>query len=126
MATNDDEPINLHGDRIRFLCEQHGDAYKLYMGNNMYREFNDETLPSEIKSLLGMINAFDWDKLHSEHVGAVEQMLGKQHRLLTPVLWSAGSYYPEVSHDIGWRMGNSYALIVSYKYFLKLKGETES
>jgi len=112
---NVNEPINLADDRIRFLCEHKGDVYKLYMGNNMTREFTDETLPDDIKALIGMINAFDWDKLHEKYWdGEVDEY--------DKLLWAAKSYYPQVSAHIGWRLEEYYALVVPYNYFLKLKG----
>lgn len=117
MKNSDLEPINLTEDRVRFLCERQGTSYKLYMGSNMIREFTDETLPDEIKSLIGMINAFDWDKLHGDNypTGSYDG-----------ILWAAKDYYPEASKHIGWRQDNLYALIVPYKHFLTLRGEVES
>lgn len=114
------EPINLTEDRVRFLCERQGTSYKLYMGNNMIRKFTDETLPDEIKSLIGMINAFDWDKLHGDNYPTGNE------GWYDGILWAAKDYYPEASRHIGWRQDNRYALVVPYKYFLTLRGEVES
>lgn len=114
MDVSTTEPINLRDDRIRFLCEVEDRTYKLYMGNNMIRTFTDETLPDQIKSLLGMINAFDWDKINGVYDDP------------THMLWGAASYYPPIANEIGWRIKHRYALVVPYKYFLTLRGEVES
>ena len=125
MQYNLYEPINLKGDRIRFLCEHDGNNYVLHMGNKMYRKFNDETLPVELKTLIGMINGIDWDKLHSgvDRRQNPYQPNANQEQLL---LWTPLSYYPEVSLQIGWRVKNKYALIVPYNYFLTLSGAQAS
>ena len=59
------EPLNITGDRVRFLCIYNGETYKLYMGNKMYRYFTADTLPDLLKERIAMINAFDWDRLHN-------------------------------------------------------------
>lgn len=109
-----DEPINLTEDRIKFLCVYDGANYVLHMGNNMYRKFDDETLPGELKSLIGMINGFDWEALHRDNMALALPRLS--------ILWQAEPYYPSLCRDIGWRMGNKYALIVPYNFFLTLSG----
>ena len=109
-------PINLTGARIRFLCEYDGTNYVLHMGNNMYRKFDDETLPGELKSLIGMINAFDWDSLHRKNWNL------SVFPNYPDFLWNRKPYYPEISAHIGWRESNKYALVVQYKYFLTLSG----
>ena len=119
------EPLNITGDRIRFLCIYNGETYKLYMGNKMYRYFTADTLPDLIKERIAMINAFDWDRLH-----VVEGNIGIGSYAWTSsmdsILIKREKYYPEVCSEIGWRIGERYALVVPYEYFVSLKGEQES
>jgi hypothetical protein len=119
------EPLNITGDRIRFLCIYNGETYKLYMGNKMYRYFTADTLPDLIKERIAMINAFDWDRLH-----VVEGNMGIGGRAwisaMDTILIARDKYYPEVCSEIGWRIGERYALVVPYDYFVSLKGEQES
>lgn len=119
------EPLNITGDRIRFLCIYNGETYKLYMGNKMFRYFTAETLPDLIKERIAMINAFDWDRLH-----VVEGNMGIGGRAwisaMDTILIARDKYYPEVCSEIGWRIGERYALVVPYDYFVSLKGEKES
>lgn len=110
------EPINLVGDRIRFLCEYKNGQYSLHMGNSMYRHFDDATLPGELKTLIGLINGFDWDSLHKTHWASVRDAA-------FDITWTSRSYYPEVCNEIGWRVADCYALTVPYKYFMELKGD---
>lgn len=110
---------------MRFLCIYNGETYKLYMGNKMFRYFTADTLPDLIKERIAMINAFDWDRLH-----VVEGNIGIGSYAWTSemdtILIKRESYYPEVCSDIGWRIGERYALVVPYEYFVSLKGEQES
>ncbi len=117
------EPLNITGDRVRFLCIYNGETYKLYMGNKMFRYFTADTLPDLIKERIAMINAFDWDRLHDENLG-----IGTfaWHGAMDSILITRESYYPEVCSDIGWRIGERYALVVPYEYFVSLKGQEES
>lgn len=119
------EPLNITGDRIRFLCIYNGKTYKLYMGNKMFRYFTAETLPDLLKERIAMINAFDWDRLH-----VVEGNMGIGGRAwisaMDTILIARDKYYPEVCSEIGWRIGERYALVVPYDYFVSLKGEKES
>jgi len=115
--TDKAEPINLVEDRIRFLCEYKDGQYSLHMGNGMYRHFDDSTLPGELKTLIGLINSFDWDALHKTYSRTLTDIAASD------ITWSSRSYYPEVCSEIGWRIANCYALTVPYKYFMELKGE---
>ena len=89
----------------------------------MYREFTNDTLPPELKECIGLINAFDWDKLHKENqpTGPLSQYHKDEPH--ETVLLRKQTYYPEVCDSIGWRVRDRYALIVPYDYFIKLKGE---
>ena len=122
MQYSQTEPLNVKGERMRFLCEHHDNVYTLYVGQGMVRQFTDETLPDEIKALIGMVNAFDWDELHRTNVGPFSQWLDEQKQ----ILWSTKHYYPSIANDIGWRINNAYALVLPYKSFLKLRGQEES
>jgi len=118
--TDKAEPINLVGDRMRFLCEYENGQYSLHMGNGMYRHFDDTTLPAELKTLIGLINGFDWDSLHKTHgYNYIDHIRGVAY----DITWSNRSYYPEVCNEIGWRVADCYALTVPYKYFMELKGD---
>ena len=117
-----DEPINIVRDRVRFLCEHKDGRYSLYMGNGMYRYFDDESLPAELKTLLGLINATDWEALHRKHYMLPPQPL-EGSPVYETLLWVHREYYPLISHEIGWRMADRYALIVPTKSFLELKGD---
>jgi hypothetical protein len=119
------EPLNLTGDRMRFLCIYNGDTYKLYMGNQMIRIFTAETLPDLIKERIVMINAFDWNRLHVVE-GNIGIGGGDWQSAMDRILLRQEEYYPEVCSEIGWRIGERYALIVPYEYFLSLKGQQES
>lgn len=120
MTNQHIEPINLVDDRIRFYCLHRDGVYKLFMGNNMTREFTDETLPDDIKALIGMINAFDWEKLERDYYSGTDGPNGDDY---DQFLWAAKSYYPQATADIGWRLEDHYALVVPYNYFLTLKGQ---
>lgn len=122
MQYSQTDPLNIKGERMRFLCEHNGDVYKLYVGQGMVREFTNETLPDEIKSLIAMINVFDWNELHKTNIGPLSQWLDDQSQ----ILWSAKPYYPPIANDIGWRINNAYALVLPQESFLKLRGEQES
>jgi len=112
------EPFNTIGDMIRFHCVYNEGVYRLYMGKGMYREFTPETLPDELKSQIAMINAFDWEALHKDHV-AIAPYVASRHET---ILVTTAPYYPPVSLNLGWRIDNDYAIVVPYKYFLQLKG----
>lgn len=117
------EPLNLSENRIRFLCTHDGKIYRLNMGNNMYREFTSETLPARLKEQIGLINAFDWDKLHSENSPSDPLRSYQSNTELYDTIVITGEYYyPEVCADIGWRVRDRYALIVPLDYFIELKG----
>jgi hypothetical protein len=122
------EPLNITGDRVRFLCIYNGETYKLYMGNKMYRYFTAETLPDLLKERIAMINAFDWDRLHEEHLGPVGISMNQRiwASEMDSILIKREKYYPEVCSEIGWRIGERYALVVPYEYFVSLKGQEES
>ena len=115
------EPMNIVRDRVRFLCEHKDGKYSLYMGSGMYRYFDDESLPAELKTLLGLINGTDWDALHRTHYILPPEPLEGSHVYQT-LLWVQREYYPSISSEIGWRMADRYALIVPTEFFLKLKG----
>jgi hypothetical protein len=119
------EPLNITGDRVRFLCIYNGETYKLYMGNKMFRYFTTETLPDLLKERIAMINAFDWDRLHTVEGGITIGGYAWTSSMDT-ILLARGKYYPEVCSEIGWRIGERYALVVPYEYFVSLKGEQES
>lgn len=120
------EPLNMKDERIRILCEHNEDTYTLHMGKGMTRQFTNETLPDEVKSLLGLINSFNWDEIHTWFTGdgALSQWIG--NRAYDEILWSDRPNYPPVCKEIGWRVGNRYALVVSMKFFNTLRGEGES
>lgn len=122
MDITSSEPINVRGDRMRFLCEHIEGKYKLYMGNNMFREFTDEDLPTEIKTVIGMINSVDWERIHSTEFGSSPTAFDT---LASRVLWTYYEYFPEVSHHYGWRVKNRYALIVPEELFMKLRGSPD-
>ena len=117
------EPINMHSERMRFLCEHSDGTYKLYMGSNMFREFTDEDLPAEIKTAIGMINSVDWDRLHSTEFGSNSTAY---ESLASTVLWTQYEYFPEISKHYGWRIKNRYALIVPEELFMKLRGSPDT
>jgi len=119
------EPINLKDDKIRILCQHYGDVYQLHMGQGMVRQFTDETLPDEIKSLLAMINTFDWREMHEINRGPLSQWM-RNNDDYGQILWAAKPYYPPISADIGWRINDRYALVLQYDYFKKLRGQEES
>lgn len=89
----------------------------------MYREFTSETLPARLKEQIGLINAFDWDKLHSDNSPS-DPLRSYQSNieLYDNIVITGEYYYPEVSADIGWRVRDRYALVVPLDYFIELKG----
>jgi hypothetical protein len=72
-----------------------------------------------------MINAFDWNRLHVVE-GNIGIGGGDWQSAMDRILFKQEEYYPEVCSEIGWRIGERYALVVPYEYFLSLKGQQES
>lgn len=69
-----------------------GDQYRLCLGKNKYRYFNDDTLPSEIKSTLGMINAFPPKDVPIWEVDSVNAYINNQDPKLDTVGWRVSRY----------------------------------
>jgi len=90
--------------------------YKIYLDEGVKREFTDDTLPNEIKVIVGLINAYDWDKIHAARRGSLELLEDES------IIWQFHDHYPSVLLDIGWRYLNRYCLVISPSLFQELRG----
>lgn len=96
MTTGNDPYVPvLHShwtDHWRVPLWVEGDTYRLCLGKNTYRYFNDETLPSELKSALAMINAFPPNDIPIWEVDPVNAYINKQDPKLHTVGWRVSRY----------------------------------
>jgi len=69
-----------------------GDTYRVSIGKNTYRNFTDETLPKEIKSILAMINAFPANDVPIWEVDPINAFINKQDDKLSTIGWRVSRY----------------------------------
>lgn len=69
-----------------------GDTYRLCIAKNSYRYFKDETLPGEIKSALGMINAFPPNDVPIWDLNSINAYINAQDPKLDTIGWRVSRY----------------------------------
>lgn len=69
-----------------------GDTYRLCVGKNMYRYYTDDTLPSELKSILAMINAFPPNDVLIWEVDPINAYINRQDEKLNTIGWRVNRY----------------------------------
>ena len=105
-------PLLLASGAYRIHTQVIGDRYLLNMGEYIH-ELSNEELPDEIKVCLGFINAHDWVNIHKKTELDTER--GK-----SVVQYHFNKEYPEILTDIGWRIGDTYCLVLSNELVIKL------
>ena len=106
IAVRDDDGKTYH--RV-YMCNFNG-TYKIFLGDYFKREFTDETLPDAIKTMVGLINAYEWPDT-GDHV----------HK--SSIMWKFREDYPEVMFFVGWRDQEHYCLVLSDDLFRELRGQ---
>lgn len=106
------EPMNVIGDRVKFLGwfeDLDKTQFTIYLGNRLFRLYDDESLPDLLKIKLAMIGVY---QMHD-----------------TPPIESVQEVYwaiqpPPNLIDVGFSIenGSYYALISTYNEFMELKG----
>lgn len=108
------------GNGYRVYAHIKDGLYKIFLDENVKREFTDATLPDPIKVIVGLINAYDWDKIHNK-TGlnqAVDIPNGGEH-----LVWAFNAdCYPPILMDIGWRYRHDYCLVLPPSLFQELRG----
>lgn len=94
--------------RIRIYMQHCEGKYRIYPGNYIKREFDDETLPNAIKVTVGLINAYKWPVTPQMDSG---------------LLWKFRDSYPQAMFNVGWRDGEHYCLVLSDEVIRDLRGE---
>jgi hypothetical protein len=96
-------------DLYRVPLRKVGNKYTIYVGDNFTREFDEQTLPDEIKTKMDMI------------LSRPQQIL--QDRELTSLMLMT-TLKDEELIEIGWQASDSYFVIVlPYSSLMKLRGE---
>jgi hypothetical protein len=95
--TNSNDPYvpvmhSVWTDHWRVPLWVEGDTYRLCVGKNSYRYFRDETLPEEIKSALGMINAFPPNDVPIWDVNPINAYINAQDPKLDTIGWRVSRY----------------------------------
>lgn len=107
-------PLKVEGGH-RVYARVEDRLYKIYLQDDLKREFTDETLPDEIKVIIGLINAYDWKDIH-KHPPYMALAVPES------IVWHFAKTYPENLIDIGWRQGDDYCLVLPDNVFNKLRG----
>ena len=107
------EPLNLKDNRMRVYM-MHDDKYNIYCGFDMWRRFDESNIPDFIKVQVSLINAFDWDAIQGDAKYSID---------VSDILYGPRYYYPTECRDVGWRMGNHFALVLDLKDFMELIGD---
>jgi hypothetical protein len=108
------------GEGYRTYANIEDGLYKIFLDENVKREFTDATLPNEIKVIVGLINAYDWEKIHqnSRHTSITDQPSENY-----AMVWMFDdAAYPPVLIDIGWRYKQHYCLVLPTPLFQELRG----
>ena len=109
------EPLNLKDDRMRvYMKHADGGKYHVYCGFDMWRVFDDSNVPDCIKIQVSLVNAFDWDAI---------QGIAKHALDISDIMYGPKHYYPKACRDVGWRVGDNYALLLDPKDFMELLGD---
>lgn len=96
-------------DLYRVPLRKVGNKYTIYVGDNFTREFDEQTLPDEIKTKMAMI------------LSRPQQIL-QDHELTSLMLMT--TLKDEELIEIGWQASDSYFVIVlPYPSLMKLRGE---
>lgn len=106
LAVRDDEGKTYH--RV-YMCH-YKETYKIFLGNYLKREFTDKTLPDAIKTMVGLINAYEWPDTGND-----------VHK--SSIIWKFRDDYPEVMFFVGWRDQEHYCLVLSDDLFRELCGQ---
>lgn len=69
-----------------------GDTYRLCLGKDLYRYYTDETLPTELKSILAMINAFPPKDIPIWEVDPISAYVNQQDPKLDTIGWRVSRY----------------------------------
>lgn len=86
-----------------------GDTYRISIGRNTYRNFTDETLPKEVKSIIAMVNAYPSKDIPIWEVDPTNAFINKQDPALNTIGWRVSRYL--------------YILILSKEFIGELHGD---
>jgi len=91
-------------------------GYTICVGTSAYRFFTEDTVPTEIKSLLGMVKAFPEDARINSHTSGIQRYVPPDPRL-KDIGWQLSPLKPE------WYMKGYewYMLVVSNVTFESMK-----
>jgi len=95
MTYNDPYVPVMHSDwtdhwRVPLWIE--GDTYRLCLGRSLYRYYTEETLPKQLGTILGMINAFPSNDVPIWEVDPTNAYINKQDPKLHTIGWRVSRY----------------------------------
>lgn len=110
------------GEAYRIYANIKDGLYKIYLNESVKRVFTDVTLPNEIKVIVGLINAYDWNKIHQNTWRNRRQTLDLPESGYELVWAFDTDNYPPILIDIGWRYEQHYCLVLPIPLFKELRG----
>jgi len=95
-------------DLYRVPLRKKGNHYTMYVGDSYTREFDENTLPDEVKTKMAMILARYQQVLYDHEVSHLSLMATRDNELM----------------DVGWRTSDSWFIVVlPHASLMKLRGE---
>ena len=114
------EPFNLKHDRLNVFAIkiiEDKDEYKIYMGNDLWRCYDTNSLPDFLKSAIAMINSV----VTAQHEADTGYEWEPETVRIALATYECPENYPSICKSIGWKFKNQYIIVMDKQQFRSLR-----